>query len=227
VADRRRKLERPGMIFTASASEIDFVPDGDLGKKVWAAPSRVRFACDAFRGTEYPTSETTVACLWTSEYLYLAYWCRYESLFYFPPEELCSEGNELWTRDVVEAFVAPENLNSKHYFEFEVSPNNRGLDLEISVEGGGVHSAAWESGFEHASRIDRAVQMWTVEMRIPARTMGVRIIGPEVDWRINLYRADGSYEQRRLLSWAPLEAAKNTFHQPEAFGILRFAARRR
>jgi hypothetical protein len=64
-----------------------------------------------------------------------------------------------------------------------------------------------------------------VEMRIPARSMGVQRIVSGVDWRINLYRADGvgSVDQRRLLSWAPLLVANYSFHQPKAFGILRFS----
>ena len=212
----------------ANFSEIDFVPDGDLGKTVWTAARRVRFNSDAFREAVFPEIETTVASLWTDEHLYFAYWCSYQSLNCFPVAELCSEGNELWTRDVVEAFVAPEISKSNHYFEFEVSPDNRGLVLEIWLEGATVHRAAGEPGFEHASRIDRGSKIWTVEMRIPVRSMGVPRITLEVDWRINLYRADGTgnEEQRRLLSWAPLETANRTFHQPESFGILRFADRR-
>jgi hypothetical protein len=216
------------MIFTAKLSDIDFVPDGNLDKKVWATAGRVRFDRDAFRGIEYPSVETVVAAIWTAEYLYLAYWCKYETLNVFAPEEACAEGNELWTRDVVEAFIAPDPLAKEHYYELEVSPNNRGLDLENSLIGEKVHNAVWDSGFEHAATINYAKQIWAVEIRIPVRSMNVDKIIPGVDWRINLYRADGpgNASQRRLLSWAPLQIANNSFHQPESFGILRFSTPR-
>jgi Carbohydrate family 9 binding domain-like len=221
-------MENQKMILTAEFCDTDFIPDGNLDKEVWATARQVRICRDAFRGIEYPEIETVVASVWTNEYLYLAYWCKYESLNLFPPEECCTEGSELWTRDVVEAFVAPVETARMHYYELEVSPDNRSLELENSQEGGRIHNAAWKSGFEHASTINYAQQIWTVEMRIPLQSMKVQRIVPGVDWRINLYRADGfgNDEQRRLLSWAPLLIANYSFHQPESFGILRFVTPR-
>jgi alpha-galactosidase len=218
-----RKLEHRNMILTARFSDIDFVPDGDLDKKAWDAFPRVRFIRDAFRGVEYPEIETEVSSLWTHDYLYLAFWCRYETLHTFANEEPCAEGNELWTRDVVEAFIAPEKSRISHYYEVEVTPDNRALELDISFDGL-PRRETWQSGFEHATRINSDSKIWTVEMRIPVRSMCAQIV-PGVDWRANLCRADGagSDEQRRLLSWAPLQAADHSFHQPESFGILRFA----
>jgi hypothetical protein len=48
---------------------------------------------------------------------------------------------------------------------------------------------------------------------------------PGMEWRINLYRADGKGgdSQRRFLSWSPLPpGTKLSFHQPASFGIIRF-----
>jgi hypothetical protein len=214
------------MILIANISEVDFVPDGDLDKKVWAACGRVKFRRDAFGTIEFPEIETAASALWTNEYLYLAFWCRYQALHLFAPEERCAEGNELWTRDVVEAFISPEPSISSHYYEFEVSPDNRGLDLEISHEPISTPDTKWTSGFEHAASINCVSRIWTAEMRIPVQSMGVRQVRPSIDWRINLFRADGvgnDYE-RHLLSWSPLQIANRSFHQPESFGILRFAS---
>jgi hypothetical protein len=212
------------MIVTAHFCEIDFVPNGNLDKSMWAACPRVRFNRDAFRRIEYPEIETVASGCWTDEYLYLAFWCRYEALTLFAPGEECAEGSELWTRDVVEAFIAPDLSAVSHYYEIEVSPNNRALELEISLRDTAPHGKSWQSGFQHATRIDSISKVWTVEMRIPVRSMGATIV-PGIDWGINIFRADGagSDEQRRLLSWAPLRIANHSFHQPESFGILRFA----
>jgi hypothetical protein len=211
------------MIVTSCFSEIDFAPDGDLDKSVWASPPRVKFNRDAFRGTEHPEIDTVVSSIWTHSYLYLAFWCRYEMLHIFAPDEELSEGNELWTRDVVEAFITPEESTSCHYYEFEVSPDNRGLALEIWLQDRIPRRETRDSAFDHATQIDSASKMWTAEMRIPLRSMAKTFIS-EIDWRINLYRADGvgTDASRRLLSWAQLQSANHSFHQPESFGVLRF-----
>lgn len=212
------------MILTSHFYEVDFGPDGDLDKKAWAGVCRTSFNRDAFKRCAYPEIETAVASLWTRECLYLAFWCRYEALNVFPLGEDCGEGSELWTRDVVEAFIAPDPVAISHYYEVEVSPNNRSLELKIINQDSQLDTKSWVSGMNHAARIESALRLWTVEMRIPFRSMGVAVV-PGADWRINLFRADGagSDEQRRLLSWSPLDTTIKSFHQPASFGMLRFA----
>jgi hypothetical protein len=214
------------MILTSTFSDTDFIPDGNLGKKAWATPDKVNFDQDAFQKGEYPEIETAVASLWTRKYLYLAYRCRYKSLNVFEGEDASAERWELWTRDVVEAFIAPEPSRVAHYYEFEVAPNNQWIDLEIDAKAKEPHNALWNSGFEHATRVDRARHIWTVEMRIPTRSMGVQQITAGSEWRVNLFRADGfgNDNQRCLLSWSPLQIENRSFHQPASFGILKFAS---
>lgn len=213
------------MILTSEFSKSDFVPDGDLEKKAWTTAKKVRFDRDAFNQNQYPEIETTVASRWTNNYLYLAYWCRYKNLNIYPDADVRPEKWELWKRDVVEAFIAPQSSRPNHYYEFEVAPNNQWLDLEIDRDAKVPHNLQWNSGFEHVTQIDAARRLWTVEMRIPVRSMGVQPIRPHSDWRINLYRADGleNGPERRLLSWSPLLVDNGSFHQPASFGILQFA----
>lgn len=212
------------MILTSHFSDVEFIPDGHLDKKEWMRASRVIFHQDAFVRCDYPESETSVASLWTHNHLYLAFWCRYAELNLFAPGDECAPGKELWTRDVVETFIAPQFGPITHYYEIEISPDDRSLELRISRNESRLDREKWLSGCEHAALIEPARKRWTVELRIPARSLGVRI-APEVDWRINLCRADGagSDEQRRLLSWAPLNTGIRSFHQPDSFGTLRFA----
>ncbi len=212
------------MVLVANYSDRDFVPDGDLDKHAWMICDRVVFNRDAFRGTEYQGIETAARSLWTEQHLYLAFWCRYQALNLFAPDEQCGEDGELWTRDVVEAFIEPDLFRGSSYYEFEVSPDNRSLALVISHGGDGGRETKPNSGFEHATKINCTSRVWTAEMRIPIQSLGVREIVPGTDWRINLYRADGvgSDDQRRMVSWAPLDASNRTFHQPDSFGILRF-----
>jgi hypothetical protein len=213
------------VVLTSEFSKTDFVPDGNLKKKVWASAKKVRFDQGAFQKMEYPAIETVVASRWTEKYLYLAYWCKYKTLNTFHGEDTHAERWELWTRDVVEAFINPQPDRPTHYYEFEVAPNNQWLDLEIDLTNTKQpHDAQWNSGFEHATKVDAARHIWTVEMRIPVQSMDVQSMEPNTDWRINLYRADGfgNDQQRHLLSWSPLAIQNGSFHQPDSFGILRF-----
>ena len=212
------------MILMANFLDADFVPNGDLDKDVWVKAERVRFNREAFRGTEHPEIETAVASLWTRQYLYLAYWCKYMALNFFEGEDPSVKRWELWTRDVVEAFIAPQRNQSSHYYEFEVAPNNQWIDLEIDLGSKQSPNVQWNSGFEHDTRIDAARRMWTTEMRIPVRSMGAEHVDQSADWRINLYRADGvgPDDERNLFSWSPLPLANGSFNQPDSFGVLRF-----
>ena len=209
-------------IWSGRASE-DFVPDGNLGKQIWAEAQQALFDRDAFLDLRYPEIETSVATLWTTRYLYLGYRCRFQRLHIFEAENPAEERWELWNRDVVEAFIAPPGVAAAHYFEFEVAPNNQWLDVEVELRDGKPIHREWNSGFLHATRVDEMQGMWTAEMRIPVEAMGVKKIDTESSWRINFCRCDGPAKERRLLSWRSLETGYHSFHQPTRFGMLRFA----
>lgn len=205
----------------------DFVPDGDLKKAIWSTAKSVHFDQSAYSESRYPDTETKVASCWSSQFLYLAYWCRYQELNVFEGEDPSKERWQLWTRDVVEAFINPDPQLPSHYFEFEVAPNNQWLDLEIDLTKTPNGDPHWNSGFTHAVRIDPAARVWTAELRIPVRSMKVERIRPGIDWKINLYRCEGSGDDksRRLFSWGrlPIHTPGSTFHQPGSFGRLHFS----
>ena len=216
------------MILTASFLDADFIPDGNLDKAVWSKAEKVRFDRDAFKGTQISEAETTVASLWTKHYLYLAYWSKYTTLNTYTGEDPAVERWQLWDRDVVEAFIAPQSAETPHYYEFEVAPNNQWIDLEINLGSKESPNAQWNSHFLHATKVDAPRRIWTAEMRIPVESMGAQSIDHNTEWRINLYRADGpgSGAERNLLCWSPLPVNSGTFHQPASFGLLKFAPRK-
>lgn len=212
-------------VIVSEFSKVDVVPDGNLGK-FWATAERVRFNEAAFTRKKYPKAETMVASRWTAKYLYLAFWCHYQKLNIYEGEDPGPERWGLWEKDVVEAFINPQPEDPSHYYEFEVAPTNQWIDLEIHLHHR-PHNAKWNSGFEHATRIDAAHHIWTAEMRIPIRSMKVEEIKPGAEWRLNFYRDDGpgvGYARRKM-SWGPLpvNSAAELFHQPASFGTIRFA----
>jgi cellulose/xylan binding protein with CBM9 domain len=204
-------------------SSQDFVPDGNLDKAVWRRAKWASLDRDAFSRNPYPQSKTQVASLWTQTYVYFAFRCKYATLNIYEGEDPAKERWKLWDRDVVEIFVNPEPARVNHYYEFEVSPNNQWIDLEIDLDKTPFNDASWNSGFEHATRLNARQHQWTCEMRIPVRVMGVEAMSAGAAWRINFFRADGPGDdtQRRFLSWSLIRSAKQSFHVPTCFGLLR------
>jgi hypothetical protein len=200
-----------------------FTPDGNLEKPVWKRAEWIRFSHDMAGQPDYPQAETRVASFWTATDVYFAFRCRYDTLNVYEGEDPAKERWELWERDVVEVFANPQPERVNHYYEFEVSPNNQWIDLEIDKDKDPFNDAGWNSGFEHATRIDEKSRIWTCEMRIPLQPMNVSVIQPGDEWRINFYRADGPGEDstRRFMSWSTIPEGKS-FHAPTRFGIIRF-----
>jgi alpha-galactosidase len=201
----------------------DFVPDGDLSKEEWRQAEWVRFDHDMSGKRTYPQAETQVASVWTAAYVYFAFRCQYATLNVYEGENIAKERWELWNRDVVEVFINPEPERVNHYYEFEVAPNNQWIDLEIDKDKDPFNDAAWDSHFEHATRVGTTDHLWTCEMRIPVKALRVESAPPGAEWRVNFYRADGPGDdnQRRFMSWSTIPEGK-TFHVPTRFGILRF-----
>jgi len=213
------------LMMTSKFTPADFLPDGNLSKRVWKDAPRIGFDYDRFGLVHFPDSEVQVASLWTPGYVYFAYWCKYRSLNIYAGEDPAKERWELWNRDVVEAFINPQPERFLHYYEFEVAPNNQWIDLEINLAKTPMNDASWDSHFEHATNVDAERKVWSAEIRIPVGSMKVNSIHAGDEWRLNLYRADGPGDdaQRRFMCWSALPAGPNkSFHQPASFGIIKF-----
>jgi len=203
----------------------DFVPDGNLEKAAWRGAVWTKIDRDAFNPTNYPQAATDVASLWTAQNVYFAYRCKYTVLNVYDSKDLSKDFWTLWDRDVVEVFLNPQPERLNHYYEFEVAPNNLWIDLEIDLDKKPFNEAAWESHFQHATRVDAQNHVWTCEMRIPVDSMGVnKPLAANDAWRINIFRADGPGDDahRRFLSWSPVRNDKHSFHAPASFGVLKF-----
>ena len=221
-------VNREHLVIVSEFSAIDVDPDGDLEKAFWTGAKRIRFDEAAFSRTKHSKAETLVASRWTHQYLYLAFWCHYQSLNTYQGEDPKPERWQLWEKDVVETFINPKPDRPSHYYEFEVAPNNQWLDLEIDLTQHPFNDFHWNSGFRHETRIDAARHVWTAEMRIPVASMAATEADSGTEWKVNFYRCDGagSEASRRSLSWGalPLNLPEHSFHQPASFGTLRFIA---
>lgn len=198
----------------------DFLPDGNVSKPSWKRARWAKFDHDAYGKGRHPELSTRVASLWTEKYIYFAFLTRYDSLNFYEGEDPKIERWQLWERDVVEVFLNPQPERINHYYEFEVAPNNQWVDLEIDKMKKPFNDASWNSGFEHATRIDAAHRIWMTEIRIPLSSINVGVMRPGDQWRANFFRVAGKAgDQRSFLAWNIIPDAK-TFHTPTRSGIL-------
>lgn len=222
IANVQEQIYSSNIELEARRSSVEIVPDGDLTKPFWKHAQWVEFDNDASGKFHYPEVATRVASVWTGSYIYFAFSSRYDSLNIYEHEDPKKERWQLWDRDVGEIFLNPQPDRVNHYFEFEVAPNNQWLDLEIDKTKDPFNDASWNSGFDHATRIDAEHHIWNAEMRIPLASMKVIGILPGAQWRVNLFRAagKGDDDHRKFLAWSIIPEQK-TFHVPSRFGILK------
>ena len=77
----------------------------------------------------------------------------------------------------------------------------------------------WNSGFEAKAAIDAGKKIWYAAMRIPMKSVDQRPTAEGLEMRVNLFRCQGKEPDRRYLAWQSPHS--QTFHTPEAFGILK------
>jgi len=171
-------------------------------------------------GHPLPDYRTEIRTRWTGKNIYFLFICPYKALYLKPNPDPDHETNELWNWNVAEVFIGSDFKDIKRYKEFEVSPHNEWVDLDIDLnkprhEDGWL----WNSGFEHVTRIDSTKQIWYVAMKIPFKAISTRSPMPGNMFRLNLYRTEGPPKESREIMWQPVMS--DSFHMPERFGLLR------
>ncbi len=202
-------------VMKAARIENDFELDGDLTKAIWQKAAAVCMDRSIRDGSARTDLSTTVRCLWSPQYLYFSYECPYVRLTVFKTPSP-RKRDDLWAKDVVEAFIGPDLQKINHYAEFEVSPSNERLDLLIDLP---EKDFKWDSRFQSAVKVDEKAKIWRAEFRIPLSALSQEKPKAGTQWRINLFRNDRA--TKVFLAWSP--TLTDTTHTPERFGMLEFS----
>jgi alpha-galactosidase len=195
--------------------------DGFPAQEAWAKAQAVRFDADWQGANTDPLRETEVRLLWTRETLFLRFRCRYRTLTTFSDSDPDGRRYQLWDRDVAEVFLQPDSSDLHRYWEFEISPDGKWIDLDINLDKPPGHKENPHSGMKSRVYRDEKQKIWTAEIALPIGTITPRF-EPKTDWRVNFFRVEGPTEPRFYSSWRPTNTAKPSFHVPEAFGKLSF-----
>jgi alpha-galactosidase len=186
---------------------------------LWQSATPITFSSDWQGKNADPERETQLRVLWSRQYLYLRFECRYRELFTFEDSDPNGRRDHLWDRDVAEAFLQPDPSRERFYREFEVSPNGMWVDLDIFPGG----RADLNSGMQRSVVVNEKSRTWIAELAIPIKSLTANF-DPAAIWRVNFYRVEGTKEPRAYMAWRPTHTPQPNFHVPQAFGKLRFAA---
>jgi hypothetical protein len=115
--------------------------------------------------------------------------------------------------DVVELFVRNAKSAQPGYFEFEVSPYDQSLQVNV-IEPRQQYCFGIKGGFTHSATI--TATGWEAQLRIPLATIGWRS-GQALELIGNAYAALGASDQRVYWSLYELPPGKPDFHVPDAF----------
>ncbi len=184
----------------------------------WEIAAPLRFDADWQGGNADPGRETEVRLLWTADALFLRFRAKYPVITLFLDAEPNGRRDQLWDRDVAEAFLQPGPSIPGRYKEFEVSPNGYWIDLDIAPG----EKQDLKSGLRRRVVLDETNRSWVAELAIPMNCLVARF-DPTARWRVNFYRVEGAEEPRFYSAWRPTMTPVPNFHVPEAFGELVFA----
>jgi hypothetical protein len=213
-------LAADGTITAQYASKdpgFDLNPDSAF----WAKAEVGRFSKGP-RGEEHdPQRPTEVRVKWTKQNLWVLYVSPYEKMYVTPNPQTSKDTNKLWDYDVVELFIGSDFENIQRYKEYEVSPQNEWVDLDIHRDDKTWDSAkalGWNSGFQSAVRVDKDKKIWYCVMRVPWKSITKEKLDKGSKFRVNFYRIEDGPENRKYFAWR--EVGSRSYHTPEKFGLL-------
>ncbi|HST10105.1 MAG TPA: carbohydrate-binding family 9-like protein [Terriglobales bacterium] len=209
--------EKSSAEIVAAAVTGELVLNAPQPAQAWSAATPVQFCSDWQGQNPAPDRETTVRALWSPNTLYLRFECRYRDLHLFPDSEPNGRRDQLWDRDVAEAFLQPDPSQPHAYKEFEVSPNGMWIDLDIAPGA----KPNLNSGMTRSVFLDEKAHTWSAELAIPIRSLTAKF-DPKAVWRVNFFRVEGKEEPRGYYAWQPTHTPQPNFHVPDAFGRMRF-----
>lgn len=207
------------VVATSTFAKLAPALDTDPHAKFWHDAKPIYAELDP-KGKLLPEYRTVIRSRWTSTDIYFLFVCPFKQLSLKPSPKPEQETYELWNWNVAEVFVGSDFSNIQHYKEFEVSPQNEWVDLDVDLNNPHHEQGwTWNSGFEHRARIDEKTHTWYAAVRIPFAAIDSRPVQRGNEFRANFYRTDGSGANQRAVMWQAVMSA--TFHVPERFGRLK------
>jgi hypothetical protein len=210
-------------VFESVEAKQDVTLNADPASAFWREARPVYMESD-IDGKPMAEFRTEVRSRWTKDNIYLLFICPYKQLYLNPNPDIVKETYELWNWNVAEVFIGSNFQDIKRYKEFEISPQNEWIDLDIDLhkphhEEGWV----WNSKFEHVARVDESKHIWYAALKIPFAALATTTPARGKTFRANLFRTEGPPDHGKEILWQP--TMSKTFHVPERFGLLKLVGK--
>jgi len=213
--------DKPEMLSVQAETETSVPLDVNPASPFWRAAKPVYAESDK-SGHPLPEYRTEIRSRWTKTDIYFLFICPYKNLYFKPLPDTEQETYELWNWNVAEVFIGSDFTDIKRYKEFELSPHNEWIDLDIDLKAPHHEDGwKWNSGFEHVTRIDEEKHVWYAEWRIPFKALDTRTVKAGNTFRVNFYRTEAGPHDPKEIMWQPVMS--DSFHVPERFGLLRLS----
>ncbi|MEZ5403047.1 MAG: carbohydrate-binding family 9-like protein [Bryobacteraceae bacterium] len=173
---------------------------------------------------------TTAKLLWDDENLYVSWQCKDRHISAYERKRHGPVSKD----DCVEIFLSPNAAKVSNYYTFEI--NALGTMLNRCRTDWWTGPATWEpqgvryrTTFHGMEKKDESADdaEWIVEMAIPlanfSRDAANTPPRPGDQWRLNLQRLGGK-TNAQMSTWSPIAPPSRSFHTPESFGTVIFAA---
>lgn len=197
----------------------DFALTASPWAPAWRGLPGVETSNDRY-GKPVDGARTAIRSRWTETNLYFLFVSDFQQMNLRDNPVRISETWGIWDNDVVEVFIGSDLERIGLYKEFEVTPQEEWVDLDVDrARKGREVDWLWNSGIEARSFIDQEQKRWYCEIRIPWASIDSRPVKAGNELRLNLYRIEGRNPDRRYIAWRPVN--NPSYHTPEAFGRLR------
>jgi len=127
AADREKKP-----VFESVHARSDVTLDANPESAFWRGARPAMMQVD-IKGRAVGALKTEVRSRWTKDNLYFLFICPYQQLYLKPNPDASKETFELWNWNVAEVFIGSDFKDIKRYKEFEISPQNEWIDLDIDL----------------------------------------------------------------------------------------------
>jgi hypothetical protein len=204
-------------VLTASHSKTEGKLDDLNPKSKFWAKTEVASFNKGPRGEQHPHKPTEVRVRWTKDNLWVLYVAPYEKMYLKPDPQTTADTNKLWDWDVCEMFIGADFNNIERYREFQVSPQNEWVDLDIRRDEKKT-LIEWNSGYKTAAKIDKENKIWYGLFRIPISSITTDKVAAGTKFRANFYRIEDGPPNRKFFAWR--ELGSPSYHTPAKFGIL-------
>lgn len=206
----------PPILLTHRAT-ADWALTADPEAAPWKGIPGVRTSHDRYNQL-VSGADTEIRSRWTKDNAYFLFISNYQTQ-HLKANPTREETWGLWDYDVVEIFVGWELDKINRYKEFEFSPQDEFVDLDVDRDKANTIDWKWNGNVEYKNRLDRARKIWYCEIRIPWKAIEGREVKVDNELRLNLYRIEGGPKDRKYLAWQPIY--NPSFHTPQGFGRLR------